>query len=118
MTASASSSSSLKFKNLALAALALWSLASLVVIVVWATSPDLKGSAQCRAELQEMREKMEGAKVVWRDDRVALEERVEKEREKQERLKEENQLLLLSLTAANHSVDQCQQENVSVRMKL
>uniref|UniRef100_A0A3Q3R9K7 Uncharacterized protein n=1 Tax=Monopterus albus TaxID=43700 RepID=A0A3Q3R9K7_MONAL len=70
----ASSKSSQTAKNVVLALLALWSVISLIIIVVWATSPDLKSSAQCRKELQDKTEKLEGAKVVWNKDKVALEE--------------------------------------------
>nr|XP_019968097.1 PREDICTED: calcium/calmodulin-dependent protein kinase type II subunit beta-like [Paralichthys olivaceus] len=109
----APSKSSQKAKNVAIALLALWSIVSLIVIVVWATSPDLKSSAQCRAELQDIREKLEGAKVVWGKDRVALEEKVEKEREEQVRLTANNVLLLGRLNATNTSLEECRQENVS-----
>ncbi|XP_019965332.1 rootletin [Paralichthys olivaceus] len=108
----APSKSSQKAKNVAIALLALWSIVSLIVIVVWATSPDLKSSAQCRAELQDIREKLEGAKVVWGKDRVALEEKVEKEREEQVRLTANNVLLLGRLNATNTSLEECRQENV------
>ncbi|XP_034438203.1 uncharacterized protein si:ch211-1a19.3 [Hippoglossus hippoglossus] len=108
----APSKSSQKAKNVAIALLALWSIVSLVVIVVWATSPDLKSSAQCRVELQDTREKLEGAKVVWGKDRVALEEKVEEEREQQARLTADNRLLLGRLDATNASLEECRQENV------
>lgn len=98
-------------KNVALGLLSVWSLVSLVTIVVWATSPDLKGSAQCRAELTEMTEKLEGAKVVFSKNKVALEEMVEGEREKQARLNEDILLLLGRLNATNASLEESQQEN-------
>lgn len=107
------SKSSQKVKNVVLALLALWSIISLVVIVVWATSPDLKSSAQCRAELQELTEKLEGAKVVWNKNKQALEELVEAEREKQERQRAEILLLLGHLNATNVTLEECLQEKVS-----
>ncbi|CAB1421947.1 unnamed protein product [Pleuronectes platessa] len=114
----APSKSSQKAKNVAIALLALWSIVSLVVIVVWATSPDLKSSAQCRLELQDTREKLEGAKVVWGQDRVALEEKVEEEREQQARLTADNLLLLGRLNATNTSLGACLQENGVLKWNL
>lgn len=108
----AASSSSQKVKTLVLVLLVLWSIVSLVLIVVWATSPDMKGSAQCRAELQEVTEKLEGAKVVWNKNKVALEELLEAERQQQEQLKEERAVLLQRLSAANSSLEECRQEQV------
>lgn len=109
----ASSKSSQTAKNVVLALLALWSVISLIVIVVWATSPDLKSSAQCRHELQETTEKLEGAKVVYNKNKVALEELVEAAREEQERQREEILLLLGRLNATNITLEECRQENVS-----
>ncbi|XP_049911162.1 uncharacterized protein si:ch211-1a19.3 [Epinephelus moara] len=108
----AASKSSQKAKNVVIALLALWSIISLIVIVVWATSPDLKSSAQCRAELQEMREKLEGAKVVFQKDKVALEEQVTAAREAQDRQRAEILLLLESINATNATLEECRQENV------
>lgn len=99
-------------KNGVLGLLALWAIISLVVIVVWATSPGLKGSAACRAELQEVTEKLEGAKVVWNKDKVALEELLEAERQQQEQQRAEISLLLLRLGAINSTLEERQQEQV------
>ncbi|KAM9848731.1 uncharacterized protein ACBR49_008024 [Aulostomus maculatus] len=106
----ASSKSSQTAKNLAIALLALWSIISLVVIVVWATSPDLKSSAQCRSELQDVTEKLEGAKVVWGKNKVALEEMVRAAREEQGQLRAQVLELLGHLNATNASLDECRQE--------
>ncbi|XP_008404574.1 uncharacterized protein LOC103463152 [Poecilia reticulata] len=92
--------------------LALWSIVSIIIIVVWATSPDLKGSAQCRAELREATEKLEGAKVVFNKDRQALEEKTLKAVEEQERLKADILLLLGRLNAANVTLEECRLKNV------
>uniref|UniRef100_A0A3Q3H3J6 Uncharacterized protein n=1 Tax=Labrus bergylta TaxID=56723 RepID=A0A3Q3H3J6_9LABR len=100
-------------KNVVIALLALWSIISLVVIVVWSTSPDLKSSAQCRAELQDKTEKLEGVKVVCRKDKVALEEQVEAEREEQVKQGAEILLLLAHLNATNATLEESRQENVS-----
>ncbi|XP_070688578.1 centriolin [Pempheris klunzingeri] len=108
----APSKSSQKAKNAAIVLLALWSVVSLVVIVVWATSPDLKSSAQCRAELQETTEKLEGAKVVWNKNKVALEELLEKAREEQDRQRARVLLLLGRLNATNATLEECRREAV------
>lgn len=108
----AASKSSQKAKNVVIALLALWSIISLIVIVVWATSPDLKSSAQCRAELQEMREKLEGAKVVFQKDKVALEEQVVAARDERDRQRAEILLLLERVNATNATLEECRQENV------
>ncbi|CAJ1059570.1 coiled-coil domain-containing protein 18 [Xyrichtys novacula] len=99
-------------KNVVIALLSLWSIISLIVIVVWSTSPDLKSSAQCRTELQDATEKLEGVKVVCRKDKVALEEQVEAEREKQDKQRAEILMLLGNLNATNHTLEECRQENL------
>lgn len=111
----APSKSSQTAKNVVIALLALWSIVSLIIIVVWATSPDLKPSAQCRAELQDLTEKLEGSRVVWNKNKEALEEKVLKEREKADQQKAEILLLHGRLNATNASLEECQQENVSDR---
>ncbi|XP_040040795.2 uncharacterized protein LOC120824205 [Gasterosteus aculeatus] len=108
----AASKSSQMVKNVVLALLTLWSLISLVVIVVWATSPDLKGSAACRAELQEAKEKMEAAKVVWSKNKVALEEKLEVAREEQLHQSAEILRLVGRLDATNATLEECRQEKV------
>ena len=72
----ASSKSSQTTRNIIIACLALWSVISLITIVVWATSPDMKGASQCRAELQAMQKKFDDEKEVWAKDRQALEDMV------------------------------------------
>lgn len=111
------SKSSQKVKNGVLGLLALWSVISLVVIAVWATSPDLKGSAACRAELQEVTEKMEVSKVVWNKNKAALEELLEAERQQQEQQRAEVSRLLQRLSATNSSLEKCRQEQVSANSR-
>ncbi|KAM7012755.1 uncharacterized protein LKV04_000314 [Tautogolabrus adspersus] len=106
------SKSSQKAKNVVIALLALWSIISLIVIVVWSTSPDLKSSAQCRAELQDKTVKLEGVKVVCKKDKEALEELVEAEREEQAKQRAEILLLLGHLNATNATLEECRQENL------
>uniref|UniRef100_UPI0037E89FFF IgA receptor n=1 Tax=Semicossyphus pulcher TaxID=241346 RepID=UPI0037E89FFF len=109
------SKSSQTAKNVVIALLLLWSIISLIVIVVWSTSPDLKSSAQCRAELQDKTEKLEGVKVVCRKDKVALEEQVEAEREEQAKQRAEILLLLGHLNATNVTLEECRQENLVLK---
>lgn len=112
-----SSKSSQTVKNVVMAVLALWSVISLIVIVVWATSPDLKPSAQCRTELQEVSEKLQGDRLEWTKDKTALEEKVLEEREKVEQQKSEIQLLHRRLDATSVSLEQCQHEKVSATFR-
>ncbi|XP_014876995.1 uncharacterized protein LOC106939190 [Poecilia latipinna] len=106
------SKNSNKVQKVVMGLLALWSIISIIIIVVWATSPDLKGSAQCRAELREATEKLEGAKVVFNKDRQALEEKTLKALEEQKRLKADILLLLGRLNATNVTLEECQLKNV------
>ncbi|KAJ8374763.1 hypothetical protein SKAU_G00053430 [Synaphobranchus kaupii] len=108
----AGSKSSQTTRNVVIALLALWSVISLIIIVVWATSPDLKSASQCRAELQAVTEKVEGAKVVWAKDKKALEELVEQGWENQTILNTELSLLVVKLEETNRSLGDCEQENV------
>lgn len=95
-----------------LALLALWSIISLIIIVVWSTSPSLKGAAQCRQELQDTVEKMEGAKVMYNKDKVDLEKRVKTAMEEQARQRTEILLLLERVNATNATLEECRQETV------
>lgn len=72
----ANSKSSQTTRNIVIACLVLWSIISIIIIVVWATSPEMKGASQCRKEMQDLEERHEGEKVVWNKDRKALEELV------------------------------------------
>ncbi|XP_033934190.1 uncharacterized protein [Pseudochaenichthys georgianus] len=99
-------------KNVVLALLALWSVVSLIIIVVWATSPDLKSSARCRAELLEVTEKLEGAKVVYGKNKVALEELLEKTGEQRDALRADLLVMGGRLDATNATLEECRLENV------
>lgn len=101
-------------RNIVIAILTLWSIISLIIIVVWATSPDMKGSSQCRAELQELREKLEGAKVVWTKDRRALEDLVRQGWKNQSLLEKQIDKQKEQLRFLNLSLEASQQENVSL----
>ncbi|XP_015259322.1 PREDICTED: uncharacterized protein LOC107103960 [Cyprinodon variegatus] len=101
-----------KVQKVVIGLLTIWSLIAIIILVVWATSPDLKGSAQCRRELKEMTEKLEGAKVVHGKDKAALEEKVLEAREEKDKLKREILLLLGHLNATNATLEACQQKNI------
>ncbi|XP_061680762.1 uncharacterized protein si:ch211-1a19.3 [Syngnathoides biaculeatus] len=91
----------------ALVLLALWAVISLVVIVVWSTSPDLKSSARCRQDLRETREKNLGAEALWAQDRDELEERLRVARERHERQEAALAALAQRLHAANRTLEEC-----------
>ncbi|XP_047443951.1 uncharacterized protein si:ch211-1a19.3 [Mugil cephalus] len=107
-----SSKSSQRAWHMVMALLALWSIVSLVVIVVWATSPDLKGVSQCRASLQEEIQKGVGAKVVWEKNKEALEQMVQEAREENDRQKEQILVLMGQLNATNATLQDCLQDKV------
>lgn len=72
----ANSKSSQTTRNIVIACLALWSIISIIIIVVWATSPDMKEASQCRKEMQTLTVKHDKEKVVWVKNQRALEELV------------------------------------------
>ncbi|XP_077441156.1 uncharacterized protein LOC144063072 [Vanacampus margaritifer] len=92
----------------ALLVLALWSVVSLVVIVVWSTSPDLKSSASCRQDLRDSREKILGAEALWAQDKDELERRLAGARERLERHEAALEMLDRRLRLANRTLDACQ----------
>lgn len=102
-----------KVKNVLLVILTLWSIVSIVILVVWATSPNMKGAAQCRAELQDATERLEGAKVKFQKDKVALEEKVEEARGENNQKKREILLLMERQNTTNAKLEESRQENVS-----
>ncbi|KAJ8277461.1 hypothetical protein GJAV_G00075410 [Gymnothorax javanicus] len=114
----ASSKSSQTTCNIVIALLALWSVISLIIIVVWATSPDLKGASQCRAELQAVTEKLEGVKVMSSKDKEALEEKVLQGWVNQTVLNTEIGQLLLQLNLTNSSLNDCEVENDLLRVNI
>ncbi|XP_024135286.1 uncharacterized protein si:ch211-1a19.3 [Oryzias melastigma] len=107
-----SKSKSHKVKNVVLALLTLWSIIAIIILVVWATSPNMKGAAQCRAELQDATERLEGAKVNFQKDKVALEEKVMEAREENNQKNREILLLMERLNTTNATLEESRQENV------
>lgn len=99
-------------RNIVIGILALWSIISLIIIVVWATSPEMKSSSQCRAEVQELKEKLEGGKVVWGKDRKALEDLVRQGWKNQSLLQKQIDQQKEQLRFLNLSLEASQQENM------
>nr|XP_046215374.1 uncharacterized protein LOC124041624 isoform X1 [Oncorhynchus gorbuscha] len=97
--------------NLVMALLTLWSMVSLIVIVVWATSPHMKGVAQCNVAQQSLTEKMEGAKVVWEKEKQALLESVRLSQENQTTLQQEMEVVAERLRENYVSLSLSLQEN-------
>lgn len=96
----------------ALVVLSLWFVASVVTIVVWATAPDFKSAAQCRSELEDLRVRHEGSKVVCQKNQEALEQMVRQEREEQEKLKENIAVLLREVNETNATLQGALQERI------
>lgn len=107
----ASSKSSQTTRNVVIACLAVWSIISLIIIVVWATSPQMKGISHCRQELQALNEKHEGAKVIWNEDRQALEALVREGWDNQTRLQAQVDAHREKLAQLNVTLEECHQEN-------
>lgn len=110
----AGSKTSHTMRNIVVALLALWSIISLIIIVVWATSPDLKGASECNAKLKALKEKFAEEKNVWDLDREALEELARQGRTNQSLLLTRIDQLKDQLQSLNQSLDSCMQQNVSV----
>ncbi|KAI1891862.1 hypothetical protein AGOR_G00148100 [Albula goreensis] len=108
----ASSKSSKTKCNIVIALLAIWSLISLVIIVVWATSPDKKTPSQCKTELQALEDKLKEESDRFTKDKKALEEFVEQGRDNQTRLEREISKLSEMLRETNMNLSRCQKENV------
>ncbi|XP_062868823.1 uncharacterized protein si:ch211-1a19.3 [Trichomycterus rosablanca] len=108
MTKSKSSSTTI---NVILALLALWSIISLIIIVVWATSPDMKGASQCNAERKTLEQKYNEEKSVWGKDRLALEELVRQGWNNKSLLLSHIDLLKNQTQVLNQSLESCTEEN-------
>ncbi|CAL8270335.1 unnamed protein product [Arctogadus glacialis] len=94
-------------KTLLLALLVVWGVASMVIIAVWASQPEATPPAPCDQRLQEVTEKLEGAKVVWGKNKVALEEMVEKLRVNQTRQQDRVRTLESGLALSGRSLEAC-----------
>ncbi|XP_015458825.3 uncharacterized protein si:ch211-1a19.3 [Astyanax mexicanus] len=110
-----SSKSSQTTRNIVITCLALWSVISLIIIVVWATSPDLKGASQCRAELQALQKTFDEEKAVWGKDREALENMVREGWHNQSVLQENVNLLMEQLKELNLTLETCFQNNTNLK---
>lgn len=93
--------------------LTIWSIVSLIVIVVWATSPDMKGVSHCNAERKKLEQKYHEEKSVWGEDRIALEELVRQGWNNQSLLLSQIKMLKKHTQELNQSLELCTQQNVS-----
>lgn len=109
----ANSKSSQTTRNIVIACLALWSIISLIIIVVWATSSDMKGASQCRKEMQALTERHDVAKVEWTKNRRALEDLVRQGWRNQTTLQKEIDQNMEQIQILNLSLNDSRQENVS-----
>ncbi|XP_026862737.2 uncharacterized protein si:ch211-1a19.3 isoform X2 [Electrophorus electricus] len=67
------SSKSLPMVRILIGFLALWFIVSLILILVWAISPNMKGESQCNAELQTLKDEFDKKRLTWDEDRRAME---------------------------------------------
>ncbi|XP_010889621.2 uncharacterized protein LOC105022675 [Esox lucius] len=111
MGPSKSSRSSGNCRKLVIAILILWSLVSLIVIIVWATSTHIYGVAQCKLAQQALTDKIEGAKVMWEKDQKFLQEVIWLSQENQTALKQEMEDVAERLRETNVSLSLSLQEN-------
>ncbi|KAK9966365.1 hypothetical protein ABG768_003482 [Culter alburnus] len=107
----ANSKSSQTTRNIVIACLALWSIISLIIIVVWATSSDMKGASQCRKEMQALTERHDVAKVEWTKNRRALEDLVRQGWRNQTTLQKEIDQNMEQIQILNLSLNDSRQEN-------
>ncbi|KAL0181399.1 hypothetical protein M9458_023805, partial [Cirrhinus mrigala] len=71
----------------------------------------MKGASQCRTEMQTLRERHEGAKVVWNKDRKALEDLVRQGWRNQTVLQKQIDQHNVLIQSLNVSLNASQQEN-------
>lgn len=96
-----------------LAALTLWSMVSLIIIVVWVTWPPKASIEECQAERQALIEKIEGAKVVKEKERKAFNSTLNLSFENQTELGEALEMILESKRDTNASLTESMQLQVS-----
>lgn len=109
----ARSKSSQNTCNCLVAFLALWSMISLVVIIVWATWPYMRSLSQCEAARQATVEKIEGAKVVSERDQNVLLDQLSNSRGNQTALLRELDIIMEWLRETNVSLMDSLQWKVS-----
>ncbi|KAI4894939.1 hypothetical protein NFI96_015620 [Prochilodus magdalenae] len=100
------------------ALLALWSMVSLVVVVVWASWPPRAGLQGCLNGLQSLEEKMEGARVMKEKELRALEREIEQSRNNQSRMQLEIEHILQNLRLTNTSLMGCLLEQAVLKENL
>lgn len=97
-----------------LAVLTLWSMVSLIIVVVWVTWPPKASIEQCQAEQQALIEKMEGAKVVKEKEQKVLNSTLKLSFENQTELQEELEIILERKTETNASLSESMWLQVSL----
>ncbi|XP_048831759.1 uncharacterized protein si:ch211-1a19.3 [Brienomyrus brachyistius] len=110
-----SSKSSKTTCNIVMAILVIWSIISLIIIIVWATSPEIKDVNKCRTELEAKVQEYTSTSAVWVQDRKALEEHIEKSREREAQLSQDISRLWESQRKTNESLKISMEENVILR---
>ncbi|XP_076151882.1 uncharacterized protein LOC143135034 [Alosa pseudoharengus] len=110
-----SSKSSQNTCNFLLAFLALWSMTSLVVIIVWATWPYMRSLSQCEAARQTAVEKIEGARVVREKDEGVLRAQLSSSSENQTALRRELGIIMERLRETNVSLMDSLQEKEALK---
>ncbi|KAA0719413.1 PWWP domain-containing protein MUM1L1 [Triplophysa tibetana] len=98
-----------------LAVLTLWSMVSLIIIVVWVTWPPKASIEQCQAEQQALIEKMEGAKVVKEKEQSILNSTLKLSFENQTELQEELEIILESEREINASLTEILQRQMILK---
>lgn len=93
-----------------MAFLTLWSMVSLVVIIVWSTWPYMRSLTQCQAARQAAVEKSEGARVMREKERRELQETLDIGYENQTKLHRDLELILEKLRETNSSLTNSLQE--------
>ncbi|XP_059385172.1 uncharacterized protein si:ch211-1a19.3 [Carassius carassius] len=111
----ASPKSSQTISNIVIGILTMWSIISLIIIVVWATSPEMKEANQCHKEMQALREKYEGEKVEWTKDRKAFEELVRQGSKNQSALQKQIDQYKEQIQFENISLSATLQENIILK---
>lgn len=106
----ARSKSSRNTCNFLLAFLALWSMISLIVIIVWATWPYMRSQSQCEEARQSIIEKIEGARVVREKNESMLKNQQNISRENQAVLRRELGIIMEKLRETNLSLMESLQE--------
>ncbi|KAM9501498.1 uncharacterized protein Hap1MRO34_011556 [Clarias gariepinus] len=100
------------------AVLALWSMVSVVVIMVWATWAPRAGAGRCEAQWRALLENMEGARVMWERERQTAERERQLSTDTQTRLQREIHTLTHTITHTNLTLSRHLRTQVVMRENL